>query len=109
MVSTSPTQRTLKKWRAAGYQCAIVEYWHSFTKTRRDMFGLFDIVAIGNGEVVFIQTTSRDNIASRIWKIEDPKNHDLICAIREAGVRIVAEGWGKMASGKWECREVDVS
>ncbi len=108
-MSTSPTQRTLKKWRDAGYQCAVVEYWNSFTKRRKDMFGLFDIVAVGNAEVVFIQTTSRDNIAARIWKVEDPKNNELIAACREANVRLIVEGWKKMASGKWECREVDLS
>ena len=105
----SPTSRSKKYWQDAGYKVDIVEYWNNFTRRRHDMYGLFDMVAIGNGEVVFIQVTSRTNVSARVRKIAEDKYADIIAACREAGVRLIVEGWGKMASGKYERREVDVS
>lgn len=69
MSSITPTQRTLKYWRALGYDCAITEHWNSFAKIRQDLFGFIDILAMGYGQIVGIQTTSYSNHTTRRTKI----------------------------------------
>ena len=102
----SPTQRSLAKLRADGYLAAVVEHFNHVVRIRQDLFGFIDILAIRRGEVLGVQATSRSNVSSRVAKIAD---HPNVAAVREAGIRIEVHGWGKMASGKWECRVVDVS
>ena len=102
----SPTQRTLKKLRADGWLCAVVEKRNPVTKTLNDLFGFIDVLAIREGETLAVQTTGASNLSSRIKKIAD---HENIAAVRAAGWAIHCHGWGKRANGRWECREVDVS
>lgn len=103
---TSPTQRSLAHWRKAGYFCWITEHWNSFKRCRVDMWGFCDILALGQDEVIAIQTTSWMNVPARVRKIAD---HENTAAVRKAGIRIIAEGWRKSKLGKWERREVDCS
>ena len=59
----TPTQRTLKKLRDDGYTPGIVERWigaHGPMGKRRDLFGIIDIIAIGNGDIVGVQSTGTD-------------------------------------------------
>jgi hypothetical protein len=101
----SPTQRSLKLLRDRGYRAAVVEKWNPHARRRIDLFGIIDLVAIGNGETIGVQTTSGSNVASRIDKITES---EAIADLRDAGWRIVVHGWRKLKSG-WACREVDVS
>jgi hypothetical protein len=55
---TSPTKRTLAKLRKEGYLCAIVEKFNRFAGIRQDLFGFIDILAIREGEIIGVQTTS---------------------------------------------------
>lgn len=97
--------RTLKRMRDLGYTCAVVEKWNAHRKIRQDLFGFGDVLCIRRGETALVQTTSLDNLASRIAKIAE---HENVGAVREAGWRILVHGWRKV-NGRWECREVDVS
>jgi len=105
-VATSPTQLTLKKWRKAGYNAAVVERWNPHARIRQDLFGFVDVLCVGNGETVAIQTTSYKNVASRVRKVEDMP--ETVESLRDAGWRIIVEGWHKPGH-RWLCREVDVS
>ena len=105
-MSTSPTQLTLRKWRNAGYRVAIVERWNPHVKIRQDLFGIIDVLCVGNGETVGVQSTSYSNTSARIRKIEDQP--ELVADLRDAGWRIIVEGWRK-PKYRWECREVDIS
>lgn len=102
----SPTERTLKALRADGWLAAVVEKWNPHSKTRLDLFGFVDILAIRGEETLAVQATSRSNISSRVQKITD---HPNVGAVRDAGWKIMVYGWGKMANGRYECRKVDVS
>ena len=102
---TSPTQLSLKKMRDAGYTPFIVEYWHHFSKQRRDLFGFVDILCLKDGEVVGVQATSDDHVSHRVNKIAEHGNVD---AVRKAGIGIVVHGWKKVGR-EWVCREVDCS
>lgn len=108
---TSPTQRSLKKWRDAGWTCAITERWNQFAKVRQDLFGFADLVVIRPAwRITAVQTTSGPNLAARIEKIrQEPKAAIWLAA----GGRIIVEGWRKVGPrGKrktWECREIEIT
>ena len=106
---SSPTQLTLKKWREAGYNAAVVERWNPHSKTRQDLFGFVDVLCVGHGTTVAIQTTSYGNVSARVRKIEDMP--EIVGSIRDAGWRVIVEGWHqpKGKGTRWKCREVDIS
>lgn len=62
----SPTKRTLKWFREAGWNCHVVEHWNAFARVRQDLFGFIDIVCVKDGRpVTGIQCTTRQNLLSR--------------------------------------------
>lgn len=103
---SSPTQRSLAELRKRGYLAQVVEKWIPAVKRRQDLYGFIDILAIREGEVVGVQATSGDNVASRVTKIAE---HEHVGAVRKAGIRILVHGWRKNAAGRWTLREVDCS
>lgn len=105
-MTTSPTQRALAELRKRGYTAAVVEHWNPHAGIRQDLFGFIDVIGLKDGETLAVQATTRSNISSRVQKIGDAP---LVGAVREAGWRIVVWGWARMASGRYELREVDVS
>lgn len=101
----SPTQRTLAHLRAAGYPLVqVVERWNPHARIRQDLFGIIDVVAVGD-DIVAVQATSGSNLSKRIAKItESPA----LPILRKAGIRVLAHGWRKVR-GRWQLREVDLS
>lgn len=102
----SPTQRSLAELKKRGYRAAVVERWNSFAKIRQDLFGVVDVLALGNGETLAVQCTSASNMAARVSKIADA---EATPEMRKSGWRILVWGWRKDAKGKWVLREVDCS
>lgn len=102
----SPTQRTLRRLRDAGYLAGVVERWVPGANIRSDLFGFIDVLAIREGEILGVQTTSASNMSARIAKITE---HENVAAVRKAGVRIEVDGWRKNSAGKWVVRTVDLS
>jgi len=90
----SPTQRTLKYLRSIGYVAQVVEKFNYFSKTRQDLFGVIDIVAIRQGckGVLGVQTTSMANVSSRVKKSLESS---LLPLWLECGNRFKVIGWGK--------------
>lgn len=86
----SPTSRSLDLLRRQGYVAQVVEQNVPHARTKRDLFGFLDIVAIRDGETLGVQTTDITNIAARITKIEESPHLE---AVRAAGWRIVIHGW----------------
>lgn len=103
---TTPTQRSLKLLRERGYHASVVEKWNMHAKIRQDLWGFVDILAIRDGEILGVQTTSGAHVAERIKKIAASP---LIATVLSAGVKVVVHGWDKKGPrGKmkrWECRE----
>ena len=102
----TPTQRSLKHYRDKGYIAGVVERWIPQARKRSDLFGILDIVAVGDGETVGVQTTSGSNVSARVKKIADS---DTVAHLREAGWTLIVHGWRKNSKGRWVLREVDVS
>lgn len=101
----SPTQLTLREMRNRGYTCEVVEKFNYHSKTRKDLYGCIDVLCVGNGETVAVQSTTYTNVASRVSKIAEA---DAVGEMREAGWRILVHGWHK-PKHRWVCREVDCS
>ena len=106
MGKATPTTRSLAHLRKTHALVAVVERWNPHVGIRQDLWTFIDIIAVGNGETVAVQTTSGSNVAARVKKITDA---DALPHLREAGWRILVHGWTKRANGKYELREVDLS
>jgi hypothetical protein len=104
----SPTQRTLKKLRDAGYLCAIVEKTIPKCFIKKDLYGFIDILGIMGNKTLAVQTTSNDNATAREQKIRSNENY---ARVKEAGWSIEVHGWRKLKKGKrylWECRVIEL-
>lgn len=102
---SSPTQRSLQHLRELGYPLVqVVEKWNPYARVRQDLFGIIDVVAVGD-DIVGVQATSASNVAARVQKITDS---DALPVLRKAGIRVLVHGWRKK-KGRWILREVDVS
>ena len=101
----TPTQRSLKYLRDAGYTVAIVEHWNSFARIRQDLFGIIDLLAVRGTETLGVQTTSSTNVAARIRKLEESP---MLSLLREANWSIHVHGWRKVGN-RWQVRIVDIS
>lgn len=88
----SPTARTLKALRDAGWTAGVVEKWNAYTRTRHDLFGCIDIVAVRPGETLGVQATSVSNQANRLTKL---RGHEGAEAWLAAGNRLEVWGWAK--------------
>lgn len=102
---TSPTQRSLKYLRDAGWLAWVVEKWIPQARKRSDLWGIADILAIRGADILAVQTTSDSNVSARVKKIRDHENTPFV---RKAGIAIHVHGW-KKAGTRWSVRVVDVS
>lgn len=94
---TSPTQRTMDKLRADGWECQNVEKFNHHTKRRQDLFGCIDIVAIREGATLGIQCTSGSNTSSRVHKIAaEPR----MVTWLKAGNLLEVWGWRQLVAHK---------
>lgn len=101
----TPTQRSLAYLREQGYLVEIVEKWNSFTKTRKDLWGWCDLLAIKRDKVLAVQVTA-SGVAARVKKIQAS---DTIARVREAGIHVHVHGHRKNSKGKYVMRIVDLS
>ena len=100
----SPMQRSLKLLRESGWICAIVEKYNPFAKVRQDLFGFGDILALRQGEMLAVQTTTKENVLARKKKIKENPNCELL---KSAGCNGHIHGWSKSKSG-WECKIIQL-
>jgi hypothetical protein len=100
----TPSQRTVKHLKEQGYMVANVETYNYFTKRRHDLFGVIDILAIGNGETLAVQVTSKSNMSARIRKIEDS---EALPEMLRSGWRVIVHGWWKATNGRYQLKEME--
>jgi hypothetical protein len=94
---TSPTQRSLKVMREAGFHCEIVEHFNSFTKQRKDLLGFADLLCLKPGEPPTLVQVTAAGSAARVKKILAEPRAKLAL---ECGFRILVHGWRKLAAYK---------
>ena len=106
-MKASPTQLSLKEMRKTCHAVQVVEVWNSFTRTRKDLFGFIDILALEGETTIAVQSTSWTNVSSRAKKIAESP---LVGAVRDAGWKIIIHGWRKNAkTNRYELKTLDVS
>jgi hypothetical protein len=101
----SPTAKTLAHLRGLGYPLVqVVEHWNPHARIRQDLFGIIDVLAVCDSDIVAVQATSRDNVSGRVAKMAES---DALPVLLKAGIRVIVHGWGKNSKGKWILREVE--
>lgn len=94
----TPTQRSLKLLRDDGWTAEIVERWNPHSRTRHDLFGFVDLIAVKAGhKPLLVQVTSGSNTAARIQKIKALETYPLVLA---AGFAVEVHGWRKLVSNR---------
>ena len=106
MAKASLSQRSKKYLEDLGYLVGAVEQVIPHTFIRRDLFGLFDLVAIKDGTTIAVQVTSASNIMARVHKIEESEN---LPTVRKANWGLFVHGWKQNKEGKWTLKEIDIS
>jgi hypothetical protein len=105
MAKTSPTQRSLALLRQEGYRAEVVERWNPHARVRQDLFTIIDIVAIGNGHTVGVQTTTKSNMKARHDKIVECEAYpDLV----RAGWKIIVHGWYRDKDKRWTVKTLEL-
>lgn len=94
---SSPTSLTLEACRARGWRADVAERWVPKTRTRRDLFGFIDVVALDldAGQIVGIQATDGSNHAKRLKKITTDRRDEAIDWLK-AGGRIEVWSWRRV-------------
>jgi hypothetical protein len=88
----TPTERTLKAWRADGWTVAVVEKWNPHVRIRQDLFGFIDLIAIKAGcPITGIQVTA-SGASTRVAKIKEAPA-SLIWLL--AGGNLEVHSWAK--------------
>ena len=118
---TSPTQRTLKYLRRQGCELvAVTEKWNPYMNGgrggRQDLFGIIDVLAIKDGQVIAVQCCSTD-VSAHITKMADAvfKNPEteteclVLPPLFKANIKVYVHGWSRDSKGKWKLREVELS
>ena len=119
---TSPTQRTLKYLRKHGCQLvAVTEKWNPYMNGgrggRQDLFGIIDVLATKDDQVIAVQCCAGSGVSEHIKKMVDAtfKNPEteteclVLPALFAAKIKVYVHGWRKDAKGKWILREVELS
>ena len=101
---SSLNQRTIALFTERGYNCTVVESYNFFTKRKKDLFGIFDVLAVGNEETIGIQITSKSNMAARMRKIQESEH---LPEIIRSGWRVVVIGWFKKPNGRYDYKEFE--
>jgi len=109
---TSPTARSLAYLRKKGYIAEVVERFNYFTKQRKDLFNVIDLIAV-RGEssgVLGVQSTSRGDTQKRVRKCEA---EPMIRVWLKAGNKLEVHGWGIMGKKgkrkKYEIKVVEIT
>ena len=106
-MKSSPTKLSLAHLRKTCHAVQVVEVWNSFTRTRKDLFGFIDILALEGETTIAVQSTSWGNVSARAKKIAESP---LVGFVRDANWRIVIHGWRKNEkTNRYELKMLDVS
>lgn len=101
MARVNLTVKSREKLKDDGFAILqTVETYNAFTKRKHDLFGIFDVLAVGGGKTLAVQVTSRDNMSSRRNKIHESP---AFAACVEAGWDIELHGWYK-EKNRWKVK-----
>ena len=85
----TPMERTLKLFKSRGYLCGIVERFIPARKIKIDLFGIIDLVAVAEHEILGVQVCGSD-FAPHVAKI---LGSETALPWLRAGGGLVLVGW----------------
>jgi hypothetical protein len=94
-------KRTHDWLRDQGYWAVRADSYNAYTQRTSDFLGIFDWIALGDGETVGVQHTTVANMSARRKKMLDAKGLEWV---KRAGWKVLLVGWKKSPSGRWEAR-----
>lgn len=108
MAKTPTTQLSLKFLRDRGETPFVAESYNAHIRRSRDLYGFIDIVSLRpeTPGVLGVQTTSANNLSTRIKKAEALPYYWKWLACEND---VEFHGWKKSPKGTWEPRLVFVS
>lgn len=92
-------ERTRKTLTRLGYFPVRVDYYDARLQIQHDLLGIFDYLALGDGETVAVQVTSAGNMSARKKKMEESPNYKHAL---KAGWRVLLLGYKKLPNGRYE-------
>lgn len=98
MARVNLTVKSRDRMKAEGMTVETVERWNHFAGIRQDLFGIIDILGVGGGRTLAVQTTSRDNMSSRRKKIMESA---IFPELVKCGWCIELHGWYK-EKNRWQ-------
>ncbi len=103
----SPTARTLALLRSEGWLVDITERWIAQAGIKRDLYGMFDLLAIRPDPptILAVQTTSADHHANRRTKL---LASPMLPTWLGAGGKVEVISW-QLHGGKWVCRREGIT
>jgi hypothetical protein len=90
-------KKTYEHYKEQGYYVYRVDYFDHRTSRQHDFLGFADMLALGKGEQILIQLTSKANMGERKKKILALPSHRHWL---ESGGQIHVIGWEKLANGR---------
>lgn len=121
----NPESLTRKLWRDRGYIYGRTEtlesHYGGTFGIKKDLFGIVDAIAIGNGEVVFLQSTTIKQKSSHLskiingsWKIGNGIPSPILDAVRailQSKARLIFCLWHQPGGPKtrWVCEELEIT
>ena len=96
----SPLQRSMALMREKNYLVEKVEFWNSWSKTRKDLFDILDLLCIDKtgGRTVGVQVTTMGQKQPHVRKIKASKHLPILL---KAGWRIHLHSWRKLKKSGW--------
>jgi len=101
---SSLNQRTIALFEERGYRCDTVESYNAFTRRKKDLFGLFDILAIGKGENYSYSAYFQKQYVSKGKKIS---NSPMLPELLRSNWKICVIGWFKKPNGRYDYKEFE--
>ena len=89
------TTKTLDLLREHGYKVGGVEKYQFHTRVRQDLFGWIDIIAIKEGELLGVQSTSYQARKQHIDKMAEASIQDMISLWCKTGAKALMITWKK--------------
>ena len=96
----SPTQRSKQELTDRGYHVEKVEYYNSFSRRMKDLWGFIDLLAIKKGEVLAVQVTG--GMQHKKPHLDKMTSNELFPLVKSAGIKIELHTWRKLITSRYK-------
>lgn len=102
---TNHNKRSEKYYEQIGMKLIITESFNHLTFRSKDMGGIFDGIATGNGQTRGVQICSHSSVSARRKKMQDSP---YLAQFIAGGNKAFILAWKLNEKGRWEPKEIEV-